>query len=79
MPCDKCRKERKYHCKCNDREYLRSAVTVEKEHCQRIHCLKHFIGGYAFLQYTLLHVTTCTYEKERIWNKSQGDTIPSPN
>ena len=56
MPCDKCRKERKYHCKCNDREYLRSAATVEKEHCQRIHCLKHFIGGYAFLQYTLLHV-----------------------
>ena len=42
MICDKCRKERKYHCKCNDREYLRSAVTVEKEHCQRIHCLKHF-------------------------------------
>ena len=43
MPCDKCRKERKYHCKCNDREYLRSAVTVEKEHCQRIHCFKHFL------------------------------------
>jgi hypothetical protein len=38
-----------------------------------------FIGRYAFLQYTLLHVPTCTYEKERIWNKSQGDTIPSPN
>jgi hypothetical protein len=31
IPCDKCRKERKYHCKCNDREYLRSAATVEKE------------------------------------------------
>jgi superfamily II DNA helicase RecQ len=43
MPCDKCRKERKYQCKCNDREYLRSAVTVEKEHCQRMHCLKHFL------------------------------------
>jgi superfamily II DNA helicase RecQ len=43
MPCDKCRKERKYHCKCNDHEYLRSAVTVEKEHCQRIHCFKHFL------------------------------------
>ena len=43
ISCDKCRKERKYHCKCNDREYLRSAVTVEKEHCQRIHCLKHFL------------------------------------
>jgi hypothetical protein len=41
--CDKCRKERKYHCKCNDREYLRSAVTVEKEHYQRIHCFKHFL------------------------------------
>ena len=43
MPCDKCRKERKHHCKCNDREYLKSAVTLEKEHCQRINCLKHFL------------------------------------
>jgi hypothetical protein len=57
------------HCKCNDREYLRSAVTVEKEHYQRIHCFKLFIGGYA----------TCTYEKERIWNKSQGDSREGGN
>ncbi|CAC5398329.1 recQ [Mytilus coruscus] len=40
-PCDICRSNRKFQCKCSSQEYLRSLV--ETEQCQRSYLLRHFL------------------------------------